>query len=65
MTKKKPRSEWKPMGRPSTGLERQIGVRVTPELRAALEAEAAERGIEPSVLIREILEKHAKRRKKL
>lgn len=49
------------IGRPSTGLDKQIGVRLTPAMVERLNAAAAARGIDRSVLVREIVEDWAVR----
>ena len=58
----------RPRGRPKgsgAGLDApQIGVRLTRETYAEVEKEAAARGIELAVVIREIVERWAKRRRK-
>jgi len=41
----------------------RINVRVAPRLKRELEAEARERGVSPSEVVRQVLEAHMRRRK--
>jgi predicted transcriptional regulator len=59
MTKRKPGAV---RGRPSSGLDVQVGVRLSPEMVEQLDAAAAEENSDRSAVLRALVERWAKRR---